>query len=352
MRIGKRQLWILVFFFLITFIVLVQVFRHSFSEAERKARTHIRETLEEKYPETVNQLKATFGLKPYTQPDSQTKRNLKANRVVLVHGLDDPGKIWMNLAPALSNERFPVSILTYPNDQPITKSARFFLKEISSQKDFMEGRLSIVAHSMGGLVAREMLTHPELFYQKKAELGELPRVMQLIMVGTPNHGSELARFRLFTEIRDQFESFFKGDYHWLQGIVDGAGEAGIDLIPGSKFLKKLNSRPHPRGVNLLVIAGVMSQTEKKEIEDVLHTLTAKLPGDTSALTRNLAKAIQSMSEQIGDGLVSVNSARLPGVPLKIVKGTHLTMIRNMLTNSDRIPPAIPIITGQLNRREK
>ena len=93
----------------------------------------------------------------------------------------------------------------------------------------------------------------------------------------------------------------------------------------------------------------MSQTEKKEIEDVLHTLTEKLPGDTSGLTRNLTKAIQSMSEQIGDGLVSVNSARLPDVPLKIVKGTHLTMIRNMLTNSERIPPAIPIIIEQLNR---
>jgi len=56
-----------------------------------------------------------------------------------------------------------------------------------------------------------------------------------------------------------------------------------------------------------------------------------------------------MSNQIGDGLVSVNSVRLSGVPLKIVKGTHLSMIRNIIASDQRIPPAIPIIIEQLNQ---
>ena len=168
------------------------------------------------------------------------------------------------------------------------------------------------------------------------------------MVGTPNHGSELARFRLFTEFRDQFENLFKGNYHWLQGIVDGAGEAGIDLIPGSKFLKRLNSRPHPANVSMLVIAGVMSQMQKDEIEEFARNLAAKLPGDTRVFTKKMEKVLLSMSEQIGDGLVSVDSAHLPGVPFKIVKGTHLSMIRNITSSSERIPPAIPIIIEQLN----
>lgn len=349
MRIGKRNLWIVLIVFSITLIVLLQILRHFFSDEERKARTHIRETIEEKYPETINQLKATFGLRPYGDPDAQIERNSKKTRVVLVHGLDDPGKIWMNLAPALFEEGFPVWILTYPNDQPVSKSARFFLKQIELHNGSGKGSISIVTHSMGGLVAREMLTNSALLYTKKAGRGELPRVKQLIMVGTPNHGSELARFRLFTEFRDQFENLFKGNYHWLQGIVDGAGEAGIDLIPESKFLKRLNSRPHPANVSMLIIAGVMSQMQKDEIEEFARNLAAKLPGDTRVFTKKMEKVLLSMSEQIGDGLVSVDSARLPGVPFKIVKGTHLSMIRNITSSSERIPPAIPIIIEQLNR---
>ena len=169
------------------------------------------------------------------------------------------------------------------------------------------------------------------------------------MVGTPNHGSGLAQFRAFTEFRDQLGNLFKGNYHWLQGIIDGAGEAGIDLIPGSKFLKTLNSRPHPSNVSLLVIAGMMSQRQKNEIERFAHNLEAKLPEDTRFVAEKIEKVLLSVSNQVGDGLVSVNSASLSGVPLRIVQGTHLSMIRNIRAGSQRIPPAIPIIIEQLNR---
>jgi len=327
----------------------MQVMRHFYREEERKARIRIRETLKEKYPETVKQLKTTYGLKPFEQPKYQKKRNAHKSVVILVHGLDDPGRVWMNLAPALIEEGFSVWILTYPNDQPIMESAQFFLKSIKSHNVSGTRNISIVAHSMGGLVAREMLTNPELLYTEKTERGDLPRVNQLIMVGTPNHGSELARFRVFTEFRDQLGNLFKKNYHWLQGIVDGAGEAGIDLIPGSKFLKGLNSRSHPSNVSMLVIAGVMSQKQKNEIEKFAHNLEFKLPKENRIVTNKMENALLSMSKQIGDGLVSVNSASLSGVPLKIVKGTHLSMIRNILASSQRIPPAVPIIIEQLNQ---
>jgi hypothetical protein len=159
----------------------------------------------------------------------------------------------------------------------------------------------------------------------------------------------LAQFRIFTEFRDQLGNLFKGNYHWLQGIIDGAGEAGIDLIPGSKFLVRLNSRPRPRNVSMLIIAGLMSPGQKNEIEELAHNLEAKLPRDTRVASKQMENVLLSVSKQVGDGLVSVNSARLSGVPLKIVQGTHLSMIRNIREGSQRIPPAIPIIIEQLNR---
>ena len=54
------------------------------------------------------------------------------------------------------------------------------------------------------------------------------------------------------------------------------------------------------------------------------------------------------SNEVGDGLVSVRSAQLSGVPLRIVQGTHLSIIRNITSDRQRIPPAIPIIMEQLH----
>lgn len=347
MNIGKRKFWILSILLCVSLIIVMQIVHTFFGEEERKVRTQIREALIEKYPETVDQLKAVYGLKPFEQSNTPLKDHAQKPMVILVHGLDDPGKVWMNLAPALQADGFPVSILTYPNDQPITASARFFLKQIESHN--IAGSISIVAHSMGGLVAREMLTNPELRYAEKSERGELPSVNQLIMVGTPNHGSELARFRIFAEFREQLGNLFKDDYYWLQGIVDGAGEAGMDLIPGSVFLTRLNSRPHPENVSLMVIAGVMSQKQKSAIEALAHNLEDNLREDTQGAAQEAEHALLSMAKQIGDGLVSVDSARLTGIDFKIVNGTHLTMIRNITEGSQRIPPAIPIIMERQNR---
>jgi hypothetical protein len=50
--------------------------------------------------------------------------------------------------------------------------------------------------------------------------------------------------------------------------------------------------------------------------------------------------------------VTVESTRLPGVPHRTVDGTHLSMIRNISSDSRRMPPAVPIIVEQLKRQGK
>jgi hypothetical protein len=56
-----------------------------------------------------------------------------------------------------------------------------------------------------------------------------------------------------------------------------------------------------------------------------------------------------MTHGLGDGLVTVESTRLEGVPHRTVDGTHLSMIRNITSDSRRIPPAVPIVVDQLRR---
>ncbi len=329
-------------------IAVLQILRHFYGEEERKVRTQVRDAIKEQYPEAADELMARYGLKPYEKPDSTANDNTNGPAVILVHGLDEPGKVWMNLAPVLYNKGFSVWLMTYPNDQPVTESARFFLKQLNEHNLSGKKKCSLVAHSMGGLVSRDMLTNPEFSYAEKAGKEEVPVIDQLIMVGTPNHGSEFARFHILGEFRDQFVTLLKGNYHWLQGILDGAGEAGIDLIPGSVFLTQLNSRSHPENTNMMVIAAVMTPVQKSDFKEFTQLFGKKLQKNTRAVVNKLEDAMLLASETVGDGLVSVDSARLPEIPLKMVQGTHLSMIRNILADSQRIPPAIPIILEQLS----
>jgi len=349
LKISRKKFWIILVFVSLLLVLGFHVFRHLYAEKERQIRIDLRRTIKERYPEKAKALQAKYGIKPANgSVHKQTEGTVKPD-VILVHGLDEPGKVWMNLAPVLINDGHRVWTLTYPNDQPIAESAVFFFEEMVSFREKGIKTTVIVAHSMGGLVAREMLSNPELAYMKNTLDDRVPDVAGLIMVGTPNHGSELARFRIFTEFRDQLSNLFQEDFNWLQGILDGAGEAGLDLIPGSPFLETLNSRPHPERVRMLVIAGVMGTGQTEDIEKRIRKIKTKLPENTHGTVSRIGDLLNTMAHGVGDGLVPVNSAKLDGVPLHIVQGTHLSMIRNISPSNRRIPPSVPIIKEYLSK---
>jgi hypothetical protein len=202
---------------------------------------------------------------------------------------------------------------------------------------------------MGGLVSRELLTTSEIDYSRFVQQQLVPRVERLIMVGTPNHGSQMARFRIFTEVRDHLDRLFKGQAYGLGFIFDGAGEAKIDLLPGGRFLNRLNSRPHPAGVEMFIIAGITAPWSETDIDYWLSTIDEKVGRDISKELEKISSIMKSMSNGLGDGLVTVESARLDNVPFFTVPGTHLSMIRNVTMDNDRVPPAVPIIVNQLKK---
>ena len=264
------------------------------------------------FPEAAKEVHATHGLIQFEQGHLKSGLDDHANygkRVILIHGLDEPGRVWMNLAPFLAGHGFDVWLMRYPNDQDIEKSARFFYHALAKKRWGKDSAaIALVAHSMGGLVARQMLTDPRINYGEGIKADRVPAVSHLIMIGTPNHGAALARFRLIMEIREQVLNRIQGYGNWLQGVFDGNGEAASQLLPDSAFLLRLNGRPHPLGVSMTVIAGVISPW---------------LPA--------------------GDGLVSTGSARLENVPYYEVPGNHLTIIRNLTRGSTRVPPALPLV---------
>ena len=289
-------------------------------------QTALNSFVQEHFPEEYAEQQAKFGLKRQTTNSSIANQKV----LVLIHGLDDPDKVWMNLQPALIEQGYDVWRFEYPDDQPIHDSARLLYQQLIKQRPLLGEQVEIIAHSMGGLVSREMLTHPE--FNCESCLQRRPIVDRLIMVGTPNHGSELVRFRYLSEVRDQL---FSDDFHWLGGIVDGNGEAGEDLIPGSHFLTQLNSRPHPAETEYVAIAGMLTTNELSELMLQLEPL--------NELGRKVQQISEPIMKTVGDGLVSIESATLKGVKLYKVTGTHLSIIRNIFEQSERIPPAMPLI---------
>lgn len=344
-RPSRLRKW---FVYIVAFIVLSTALGYVldfFPEEEKELRGEVRKAVESTFPEQAAEVAKSFGLVSFPEVESGSVAvDPGATSVVLIHGLDDPGLVWRNLAPALKDEHINVWKMHYPNDQPIVDSASLFQNELARLKQSGISEITIVAHSMGGLVSREMLTNPQFSYIEKAQNDELPRVDALVMIGTPNHGSEWARYRFFAEIRDQWINVVENGAPILRGFMDGAGEAQIDLRPDSQFLTALNSRPHPEGVRLLTISGIVSPWEDKEINDFLYSSFEEDTADEAAAV------IKSMSDGLGDGLVTVDSSRLQGVEYRTVSGTHLSMIRNLTAESTNIPPSIPIIIeflGQL-----
>ena len=344
---------LLIAFGALLLIVAWHLFSNYYSQEEKAFRSQLRETVKEEFPDRSAAFLKTFGLYSFKNNQTISQNTISSDAgIVLIHGLDDPGKVWRNLAPELLKQGHEVWLMVYPNDQPVAESADLFFEELKKIRSFGVTRISIVAHSMGGLISREMLTRPSLNYHFFMQGGQVPRVDMLIMVGTPNHGSQLARFRVIGEVRDHFARLTKGEADWLGMILDGAGEAKIDLLPGSRFLTELNARPHPQGVQQSIIAGIISPWKESDIRRWREAVEKKLPDYRYAQIDTLSQHMIAMTHGLGDGLVTLESTRLDGVPHRTVAGTHLTMIRNLTADSQRVPPAVPIIVDKLFRTKK
>lgn len=260
----------------------------------------------------------TFGIEPDEKwQDAPGERNL----VVLLHGLDSAPE---NIAPVLNAVReagFPCAVFRYPNDQAIADSAKLLAKELARLRELQPNRgVTLLTSSMGGLVARATVENPDL---------DPGNVKQMILVGTPNHGSALARFEFGLDLYEHLAADDeRGKARRLfEMIEDGLGEAGKDLRPDSAFLKELNARarnPKVRYSLLLGKGGYLTQANL----DAARTALAKHK-DRSRFTRFLGKKVEDYVKDLdevvnglGDGAVSLARGKLEGVADTEVLGFH------------------------------
>tara|TARA_R110000782_G_scaffold211115_3_gene299080 strand:+ start:5561 stop:6607 length:1047 start_codon:yes stop_codon:yes gene_type:complete len=257
-----------------------------------------------------------------------------ARAVLLVHGLDEPGGIWDALAPALAETGHPAVRFEYPNDQPPARSAALLADALADLRRAGVTSLDIVAHSMGGLVATDVLTRPE--FDNRAG----PRVPLLVTVGTPFDGSPWADLQPVSELREQIQRWIESDdadpARLFAAWHDGLGEAGADLRPGSDYLTELAGRPWPEGTRLVCIVGIYGPT---------------------AIPTTLAE-LSVTAADFGDGVVPAPSAARAGASeTLLVPGNHRSILRPIEIEAwirERLgaapppqPAAIPLILERL-----
>jgi hypothetical protein len=223
----------------------------------------------------------------------------------------------------------------YPNDQPIEASARLLAGELNRVVHRQPGRgVSVVATSMGGLVARVVVEDPDL---------DPGNVRRLIMAGTPNRGSRLAEAAFALElwehvVRDEDRAPVERFYG---AIEDGLGGAYEDLEPGSEFLRRLNARTRNPQVSYTIFLGSGGLLSEGDVEAARRTLARS--GDQNRWVRllgpRLDEVLADLDEVVrgkGDGVVSIERGRLAGVgEVRVLPVDHDSLITRERTPAER-----------------
>ncbi len=261
-------------------------------------------------------------------PERLSISELPERIVLILGGLQGDAQACEQFAMSLERTMaFPANtrcaVFDYPNDGSIQESGRVLKRLL---QEFHLGspntKVSIVGHSMGGLVARYALEFPS----EPDRFAACEMVDHLTMLCPPNHGSVLAQYADALEFADALSKMKNGSDSLISVINalvdDGLGEACDELVPGSEFLRTLNSMERVPGVRYSIIAGT-----RGPISPLLRLAgsIAVSQGRSESQTRGLEKiekGLRRVEELIssdeltlglGDGAVSLGSARLPGV---------------------------------------
>ncbi|MEZ6064530.1 MAG: alpha/beta fold hydrolase [Planctomycetaceae bacterium] len=239
------------------------------------------------------------------------KRTTDRPLVVLVHGYNSSAGQLRPLHELLRHEGFACAMYSYPNDGSIDAAAVELSGELRRLRtDSPATDVAIVAHSMGGLVSRAAVEDAER---------DPGNVRRLILVATPNQGSNLARLPIGLDL---WEHLVRRDgdreTEFLQRIVaDGLEEGRHDMRPGSPFLNALNARKRNPRIEYTLLIGdeaVLTDEQRAELCERWEELCQS--SRTARLVSPRIDPILSGDELRtgrGDGAVSLASARLEGV---------------------------------------
>lgn len=172
----------------------------------------------------LDQIQTAYQLKPDT-----------GHAVIYLHGIGRSSRSMRPLLEGMPKGGFVHVLFEYPSTRvPIAQSAEYLSSLITSLTDVTN--ISFVAHSMGGLVVRRYLQdHHD------------PRLLRMVMLGTPNKGAELANMLRRNLI---FQTVYGPAGQEL--VTDSTGTIGNLPIPSFEFGIIAGGRGDDRGFNPLL----------------------------------------------------------------------------------------------------
>lgn len=249
--------------------------------------------------------------------------------VVLIHGYSAGPSALQGLQGELRHRGWPLAVFTYPNDGPLGESAELLSGELQEVRTQYPTRtVAIVAHSLGGLVARAVVEDSEL---------DPGNVAQLILVATPNHGSQWAVLPGGLDWWEYLHTPPPGTLQerFLASIADGLDEARGDVRPESDFLRALNARPRNPRVGYSLILGTAAPFEAQDMRRLRGVILREIRAHRAG--RLLAPRIERFFDGLteiergqGDGVVAVERGRLEGVAdTLLLPMTHSDLTRDL-----------------------
>lgn len=184
--------------------------------------------------------------------------------VLFIHGMRGSGAVWRHLIDSLDTERFQAWIVQYPSAFRLSLLSRRINEAVNQLRlRHQFEQLIVVAHSMGGLIARD-------FISRNAAQGGRSPVKLFVSLSTPWGGHSAARLGVAT----------------APTVVP----SWYDMVPGSPYLGSLLESPLPSDIAYYLLfsyRGTRSLLESKN-HDGTVTLRSQLP---KQLQREASKVI-------------------------------------------------------------
>lgn len=273
-----------------------------------------------------------------TARDSYRPNDPNRPTICLVHGINSSSGGFVHMIPWLEEAGYGIVVFDYPYNQRLDLSCAEF------QADWLAFRArvgekrpwTVLTHSMGALLARS--------YIEGAGRGA-GDVDSLIMIAPVNQGANIARIQPLWRMISGMKALKENRVsRAMAELSEGDGQSAEDMLPGSPFLRRLNSNPPNEAVAYHIIAGdvgVISVEERRRIEKRLDAL-ARGSGFLAPLTRlatgEVAPLLDELTDGTGDGCVTVARTRVPGGPEPVVlHANHAELIRAPLLFADPGP---------------
>lgn len=290
--------------------------------------------------------RARYGMRPLRsyRPNDDDRPT-----ICLVHGINSTSGVFVHMIPLLEQAGFGLVVYDFPYNRDLRESSAAFVRDWEALRKAQGEKRpwSIVAHSMGSLLARS-------YVEGERFAGD---VDHLIMLGPVNQGSRLAQVQTLLQWVEGVQAVNGRKASLLGHLGDGLGEAADDLLPGSRYLVDLNARPRRAGIDYHILAGdagflTVEGRERIDARVAAIGKTSPLLGNVTRLTLgDLPARLDELTDGKGDGCMTVEATRLDGVPdHEILHANHVELIRGPGLYPDPGPVvSMPFILSRLGR---